>query len=139
MVVKKNRREPGTPGTVPKGCRRCRARVSLGVFAGGRGLPRRVLGSPFVAWLGLVSYGIYLWHLPLIPRLGPVAATITGRPLSGDQETIVLGLLVATCAVACAAASYYVVERPLLAFKGGFTLRRRADADGSIAVPEAGV
>ena len=33
-----------------------------------RRVPRRILGHPVMAWLGLVSYGIFLWHQPLIDR-----------------------------------------------------------------------
>ena len=32
-----------------------------------RGLPRRILGNRFLAWFGLVSYGVFLWHQPLMP------------------------------------------------------------------------
>ena len=40
-----------------------------------RGLPRRVLGNPLLAWFGLVSYGVFLWHQPLMPRSSTPAAT----------------------------------------------------------------
>jgi peptidoglycan/LPS O-acetylase OafA/YrhL len=80
---------------------------------GRRGLPRRVLGHPFLAWFGLISYGVFLWHQPL---MGPVIehggdAIIPGMPF--------VSLLVSMLAVsmAVAAASYYLVERPILRFK----------------------
>ena len=29
------------------------------------GLPRRLLAAAPLAWLGVVSYGLFLWHLPV--------------------------------------------------------------------------
>jgi peptidoglycan/LPS O-acetylase OafA/YrhL len=78
-----------------------------------RGLPRRVLGNPLLAWVGLVSYGVFLWHQPLMTPL-----------LNHGGDDIIPGmpfvsLLVSLTAVtlAIAAASYYIVERPILRFK----------------------
>ncbi len=63
----------------------------------------RVLG-----WLGLVSYGLYLWHAPLMV-LPPLSLSVGGR---------VLGLAMA---VGLAAISWHFVERPILHSR----LRRR--------------
>jgi peptidoglycan/LPS O-acetylase OafA/YrhL len=73
-----------------------------------RGVPRRVLSHPVVAWLGLVSYGIFLWHYVVTLELGSPGA---GAPF----VLVLLGTL--AIAVACAAASYYIVERPILRLK----------------------
>src|SRR5205823_3056376 len=35
----------------------------FGEHAGG--LPRRILALPGLLWIGLISYGIFLWHYPL--------------------------------------------------------------------------
>jgi peptidoglycan/LPS O-acetylase OafA/YrhL len=79
------------------------------VFAGpSRRVPRRVLSHPVVAWLGLVSYGIFLWHYVVTLELGSPGA---GAPFG----LVLLGTL--AIAVACAAVSYYAVERPILRLK----------------------
>jgi peptidoglycan/LPS O-acetylase OafA/YrhL len=82
------------------------------VLGSGERGPRRVLSTPLLAWIGLVSYGLYLYHLTLLSQLrdwgldGWLGLALAGVPL----------------AVAAAAASYYVVERPFLRLKDG---RRR--------------
>jgi peptidoglycan/LPS O-acetylase OafA/YrhL len=75
------------------------------------GLPARVLGWRPVAWLGLVSYGIFLWHQPLCEQFLKV------QDWTSHGSFLVYTLVVAVVATACAAASYYLVERPLLRFK----------------------
>jgi len=73
----------------------------------------RLLGAPAVAWLGLVSYGVYLYHYP-------IANALSGGVMSGGHATVrFLWLAPATAAItfAAAALSYYVVERPALRFK----------------------
>jgi peptidoglycan/LPS O-acetylase OafA/YrhL len=72
------------------------------------GAPRAFLRNRVVAWLGLVSYGIFLWHYVVTLELG----------VPGEGWSF-LPLLAATIAITVpvAAASYYLVERPLLRFK----------------------
>jgi peptidoglycan/LPS O-acetylase OafA/YrhL len=88
------------------------------------GVPRRVLAAAPLAWLGLVSYGVYLWHLTVAELLG----------LSGDRahfeaggldlvgrihhlDTPILFVLTLAVSSAIAAASYYLVELPFLRLK----------------------
>jgi peptidoglycan/LPS O-acetylase OafA/YrhL len=68
-----------------------------------RGLLRRVLGSRAAVWLGTISYGIYLWHYPLLIKLGP---SLTRH---GELYTVVV---IAALSAAAGALSYYLVERP---------------------------
>jgi peptidoglycan/LPS O-acetylase OafA/YrhL len=94
-----------------------------------RGLPRRVLGNRVLAWLGLVSYGVFLWHQPLMPTIIDHGGDqiIPGFPF---VSTVIS---VGAVSVAVAAASYYVVERPILRFKD----RRRA-APATAPEPQQG-
>ncbi len=65
----------------------------------------RVLTWPPLAALGQVSYGLYLWHFPLIWM-------IAGDPGRARPERVLLALSVA---LAIATASYLALERPMLA------------------------
>jgi peptidoglycan/LPS O-acetylase OafA/YrhL len=73
--------------------------------------PRSRISSPpgrVVGWLGVISYGIFLWHQKMldeaVPRISPSGIAIA---------------VAAVATVGCAAASYYFVERPLLKRKPG--------------------
>jgi len=82
---------------------------------------RRVLCHPLLAWIGTISYGIYLWHLLVLQLLAP--HLLPAAP-SGSLDTAALTwLLVVAGAVACGAASWYLVERPVQRFFGS----RRGD------------
>lgn len=84
------------------------------------GWPRRLLASAPLAWLGLVSYGLYLYHAAPIGKLSDHGAT-TWLPFGSYLNLLVLSLPIA---ITCAAGSYYVVERPFLKLKE----RRRPSA-----------
>jgi peptidoglycan/LPS O-acetylase OafA/YrhL len=71
------------------------------------GWPRRVLANRALALLGLISYGVFLWHLTL-------AIKFAGE---GVDSFVPLTLLTLAVSVPVAAASYVAVERPLLRFK----------------------
>ncbi|MDO5711322.1 MAG: acyltransferase, partial [Micrococcales bacterium] len=66
-----------------------------------RGLPL-LLGSTPVAYLGRISYGVYLWHWPLCVWI------IGDRDFDAIAALAVLGLT-----VLAAAASYHLVEHPI--------------------------
>ncbi|HEX5928545.1 MAG TPA: acyltransferase [Solirubrobacterales bacterium] len=80
-----------------------------GVFGNpNRGLPNRLLGHPWLMWVGLISYGLLLWNVTI--------AVLLGYPGADEGYwTVLIGGTVAT--VPLAAASYYWIERPLMKFK----------------------
>jgi peptidoglycan/LPS O-acetylase OafA/YrhL len=77
------------------------------------GSPPRLLSARPLVWVGLVSYGIYLWHWPLLSMAGTVGAD---TPLGA----LVVGFAITP---AVAALSYYLVERP-----ARVAIRRRAES-----------
>ena len=77
------------------------------------GFPRAVLRNRVLGWIGVISYGIFLWHLPIMAWL---ANDLETEPW-GDSRMLGITLTGLVLAIACAAVSYYAVERPLLRFK----------------------
>jgi peptidoglycan/LPS O-acetylase OafA/YrhL len=63
-----------------------------------------VLSVPPLRWLGVISYGLYLWHWPVLVLATESSTGVSGYPLKGLQVGLTLAL---------ATASYYVVERPI--------------------------
>jgi peptidoglycan/LPS O-acetylase OafA/YrhL len=105
------------------------------VFGDDRGgWPRRVLANPVLAWLGLISYGLYLWHVSLMIWLEE-----QGVPdWLGDLGFPTLLVVTLAFAVSCAAASYYLVEKPLLRFKDPRRPRPPAATSQPEPAPSAG-
>jgi peptidoglycan/LPS O-acetylase OafA/YrhL len=81
------------------------------------GLPRRILRARPVVWIGLVSYGIFLWHFPIIIKLSQIGSGSLGVGAWTLGPTVLLGLACAAVTIACAALSYYALERPALLLK----------------------
>ena len=106
-----------------------------GTTAHPSGWPRRLLASRVLAWLGLVSYGIFLYHGPLVLWLSEQEAD-QWLPGSGYLS---LAAIAVAMGIASAAASYYLVERPMLrlkdrAPKGSSSVNRRSAARASAGV-----
>jgi hypothetical protein len=62
------------------------------------------LGNPVFRYLGRISYGIYLWHLPLFLILDAATLHLAGLPLLAVRMTASVGM---------ATLSYVLVEEPI--------------------------
>lgn len=83
--------------------------VILGLLSGTAGPLQKLLELRPVVWIGRVSYGLYLWHVPIIGRVGGWHALGPFRVLVGFALTF--GVV---------AISYYVVEIRFLKRKQQF-------------------
>jgi peptidoglycan/LPS O-acetylase OafA/YrhL len=99
--------------------------IMLGVDGRG-GLPERLLTLRPVAWLGLISYGIFLWHHPLTGKFAGV------QDWTSHGSFVIYTLVVFAVATTAATLSYYLLERPLLKFKDP-----RPPRGGARSAPEA--
>jgi peptidoglycan/LPS O-acetylase OafA/YrhL len=90
----------------------------------GTGAGLRWMGARPLVWMGEITYGFYLWHIPLL-----VVARATGLLPTG----IVLGLAVLPIAIAFGAASWYWIEQPLM--RRAARLPRSGDEASGLAGP----
>jgi peptidoglycan/LPS O-acetylase OafA/YrhL len=81
------------------------AAIILGAVCVTGGPIARVLSVRPLVWMGTVSYGAYLWHYPVFIELD------SSRTGTGGASLLAIRM-VATFALA--AASYYLVERPVM-------------------------
>jgi peptidoglycan/LPS O-acetylase OafA/YrhL len=70
----------------------------------GRGPLRRALAFPPLRWLGRISYGVYLWHWPVIVVLTRSRVGLESEALAAFQVATTLLLSIA---------SFVLVERPV--------------------------
>lgn len=81
------------------------------VFADfGRGVASRLLAHPVLVRLGLISYGIFLWHYPVM--IGLIDLGIFDLVPGAKFLALATGTFVVT--VVLAAITYLLVERPLM-------------------------
>jgi peptidoglycan/LPS O-acetylase OafA/YrhL len=93
------------------------------------GWPRRMLSWRVLTWLGLISYGIYLWH-------ATIATTLVSHNV---QHFFPLFFADVALTITIAAASYHFVERPILQLKNRrLRLVHRSESAVGTAHPVAG-
>ena len=68
------------------------------------GVAARVLGLGPIVWLGVISYGVYLWHWPMVVWLTPTSTGLDGPALFALR----LGLTLLVAGV-----SFVLIERPI--------------------------
>jgi peptidoglycan/LPS O-acetylase OafA/YrhL len=93
-----------------------------------KGLLARGFGNKVLVGAGRVSYGGYLWHLPVFYVLTEERLGLSFWPL------LVVRFVVTFC---LATASFILIEKPALRFKRRF--ERRGDETGSTVVVAPGV
>ncbi|MDD2390306.1 MAG: acyltransferase [Desulfobacterales bacterium] len=71
----------------------------------------KLLCRPSLIWTGRVSYGLYLWHYPIIYFLNSGCTS-----LSHGQRIVIAALLT----LICVSLSWYFLEQPLLRMKKSF-------------------
>jgi len=95
------------------------AAIALGIFLPAvfgepeAGLIRRVLGWRPILWIGLVSYGAFLYHVAVLEQLQKWRF----GSFADDVSPYVWFPVALAGALAIAAVSWYCFERPLLSFK----------------------
>jgi peptidoglycan/LPS O-acetylase OafA/YrhL len=107
------------------------------------GLLRRTLGLAPLVWLGLVSYGLYLYHIVVVELLGQKQGEFSASGLNLASKlhhagTPVLFLMTMAVTAALAGISYYVVELPFLRLKEPVKDRAPSQPQAKQPGPEAG-
>ncbi|MDP2138259.1 MAG: acyltransferase [Candidatus Didemnitutus sp.] len=105
----------------------CSALVIADLVAGGHSRLERILSTRPMVYVGRISYGIYLFHLPvyhLVELAAPGASLLAKLPF---KLAVSIGL---------AAASYSLVEKQFLRLKSRFAPAAAVTPNGVIGRPE---
>jgi peptidoglycan/LPS O-acetylase OafA/YrhL len=82
----------------------CVAAVITSAIQPGRFALRSFLSLGPLVWIGRISYGLYLWHWPVIVFASPARTGLDGPTLACLRVALTFGL---------ATASFYLVEQPI--------------------------
>ena len=93
-----------------------------------RGWTARALATSVPVWLGTISYGIYLWHFPVAVFLDAGRTGARGPFLLVERVVVTVVL---------AAASFYLLERPVIEGRFWRSARAVAPAAAALAVTVA--
>jgi peptidoglycan/LPS O-acetylase OafA/YrhL len=94
----------------------------------GEGTVRRLLGNRLLLWVGVVSYGLYLWHLTILQKLDRGSFVSNFASTLGLPSWLAWAILGVGGSLIAAAASYYLFERYALRLK---TVPERYKSDES--------
>jgi peptidoglycan/LPS O-acetylase OafA/YrhL len=83
------------------------------------GAVRRVLAWRPLLYVGLISYGVYLWNNAVLIKIGDATGGWMANTLGfgANARFVAFFVLGTAAAVAISSASYYVFERPALSLK----------------------
>ncbi len=82
----------------------CMAVVIAAVMAPASSWLKVLLAFAALVWLGRISYGVYLWHVPIRAMISNAETGLSG-------PSLLLARIVGT--IAAASLSYYLVEMPI--------------------------
>ena len=115
------------------------------VAAASQGWVDGVVTQPVFRFFGKYSYGMYVFHLPLMLKFGPVYAFVDRLPLvvgTGILRQIVFFGIATACTAVLGVVSWHAYERHFLALKRFFpagkparAMRRRSLLTPSIPLP----
>lgn len=90
-----------------------------------RGWMQHFLRCSALVWMGRISYGVYLWHFPLLTFVPPLVATFLPP---GRRALYLAFFLQIGLSFGIAALSFYWIEQPFLWLKERFNIKRCAQA-----------
>jgi peptidoglycan/LPS O-acetylase OafA/YrhL len=82
-----------------------------------RGYVRKFLGARALIWVGVVSYGLYLWHVAVIVQISRWHIPQDLGISTGLGGLLVWGLFSIVPSLALAAASWYLIERSSMRYR----------------------